>query len=107
MSSRAFLAVSLLISSLFISSLGPANDTSFEWSHDLVVSGGSVTIKVTAAPCHPVTVLLLVDGETITGQIAEVPGTVTLQVPSGTAGAGYTIEVQCPAEADSKSGQVI
>jgi hypothetical protein len=106
MSSRALLAVSLFIGSLLAAN-AVTTKSSFDWSVGPVISGGSVQINVKVAPCHPVTVTLYAGGREIHGTIPEVPGTCTLQVPAGTAGQGWVIEVQCPNSHDSKSGQIL
>jgi hypothetical protein len=97
-------AASILVANL--SSIS-SSATSFDWDHTPVVSGCSVTVRVTAAPCHPVTVTLYVDGREISGQIGEVPGQITLAVPEGIDGQGYTIEIKCPDQRDSESGFII
>ena len=64
MTSRGLLAVSLFIGSLLAANALTAK-SSFDWSVGTVISGGSVEVKVTVAPCHPVTVTLYVGGREI------------------------------------------
>ena len=105
MTSKGLLAVFLFIGSLLAGNAITAR-SSFEWSHGRVVSGSSVEVKVTVAPCHPVTVTIYAGGHEIQGTITSVPGTCTLEIPSGTAGQGYVIEIACPNEHVSESGQI-
>jgi hypothetical protein len=105
MTSRSLLAVSLFIGSLLAVN-AVTTKSSFEWSHGRVVSGGSVEVKVTVAPCHPVTVTIYAGGHEIRRTIERVPGSCTIEIPEGTAGQGYVIEVACPDDHDSRSGQI-
>jgi len=106
MTSRGLLAVSLFIGSLLAGN-AVTTKSSFDWSVGPVISGGSVEVKVTVAPCHPVTVTLYAGGKEIQRTIERVPGTCTLEVPAGTAGQGWVIEVECPDDHDSRSGQIL
>jgi hypothetical protein len=104
---KGLVAVSLfLASTLAATALSPP--TAIEWSHDTVVSGGEVTVKVAAAPCHPVEVILtLTNGMEVHGWVTEAPGECTLKVPEGCSGHGYTLEVKCPNDRSSSQGVVM
>lgn len=107
MSSKGILAVSLFVGSILIVNSRSLAPTSFDWSHDPVVAGASVSVKVTTAPCHPVTVTISIGSYSKSVTINEIPGEASLGVPAGTEGQGYTISVSCPNERDSQSGAVL
>ena len=106
MTVRGFLAVSSFCVSILVTNVAIEAPT-FDWSHDPVISGTSMVVKVKVAPCHPVTVLLVIDGVQVQATIAELPGECTLQVPPGTAGAGYTLSVFCGTDRSTETGQVL
>lgn len=107
MTFKGLFAVSIFLASMLAATeLSPP--TGFQWSHDTVVSGGEVTVKVAGAPCHPVEVILtLTNGIEVRGWITEVPGECTLKVPDGCSGHGFTLEVKCPNDRESTSGVVM
>ena len=107
MSLKGILAVSLFLGSVLIANAGWAKPTAFDWTPGLVVAGAPLEIKVTGAPCHPVTVTLTIGGYSSSGTISEFPGTLSLEVPAGTEGRAYTITVSCPDDRDSHTGQVL
>jgi hypothetical protein len=104
---RGLISVGLFVGMLSVAASSAPEQSAFSWTHGLVIEGAGVEVKVEGSPCHPITVTLQVDGKTVTAQLAEAPGTVTLQVPTGTSGQGYTISVSCPNARDSSSGQVL
>jgi hypothetical protein len=107
MSFKGILAVSLFLGSILIANGGWLAPSSFDWSHDPVVSGAPVAVKVTTAPCHPVTVTITIGSYSKSVTIDEVPGEASLGVPTGTDGQTYTISVSCPDNRDSQSGVVL
>jgi hypothetical protein len=79
----------------------------FDWDYTTVVAGAQVTVRVTDAPCHPITVKLMINGGLVSnGTVPEAPGQVTLSVPSGTQNKPYEIIVSCNGQSDSDSGTV-
>jgi hypothetical protein len=106
MSFKGLVAISLFGSSILLSNFLASSTPAFDWSHGLVVAGGTVKIDVHGSPCEPITVTLYVNGQTITGRIDGAPGSVTLTVPPGCEGQSYTIEIRCPDARTTASGQV-
>jgi hypothetical protein len=78
----------------------------FDWSHTTVTAGSNVTVRVNSAPCHPVTVTLLIDGVPADQTTVEPPGSAELAVPAGSQGAGYTLKLTCNGQQDSRGGVV-
>jgi hypothetical protein len=79
----------------------------FTWSHDPVAAGATVTVKVSVAPCNPVTVTLLIDGNVVDhDEVGSPPGSTTVDVPSGSSGSAWEIRVSCNGRVDSQSGVV-
>jgi hypothetical protein len=104
---KGLIAVSLFFASMVASSLSTA-PTNFDWSHDAVVAGSTVTVKVSGAPCQPVTVVVYVNGEQVgSGTVSEFPGGVTVGVPAGTQGGSYTIVVRCPNDRTTETGPIL
>jgi hypothetical protein len=103
---KYLLAVSLFVASMAVLSDSLASSSIIS-SHDPVAAGTTITVKVTSSPCQPVTVILYIDGVEFRGTIEHVPGTCTLDVPPGTAGRGYVLEVRCPGEVSSEGGTVL
>jgi hypothetical protein len=107
MSSKGFLALSLFIASVLVThtvTMPPV----IESSHSQVTAGETLTVKVTAAACYPVSVVVIIDGDReVRGTISEVPGEVGLPIPPGTTGQSYRIEVSCPNERSSESGTIM
>jgi hypothetical protein len=107
MNSRGLVAISLFVGCIAFMNARFATANSFDWSNDPVISGSTVGVKVTAAPCHPVTVILYVEGQEVDrGTIDDVPGSCDLDVPGGSTGKSYRIEIECPSECDSHTGLI-
>jgi hypothetical protein len=106
MSFKGISAVSLFLGLMLIASSGSLAPSSFDWISGPVVSGGSVDVKVSIAPCHPLTVTLTIGSYSTSVRLLEAPGEVSLPVPAGTEGQQYTITVSCPDDRDTHSGSV-
>jgi hypothetical protein len=81
--------------------------TGIEFTNSPVEAGGEVTVKVTAAPCHPVEVVLTIAGVVVAQSwITEAPGDCRLPVPEFCAGLPFTIEIKCPNDRTTSQGIV-
>jgi hypothetical protein len=79
----------------------------WDWTHDAVVAGETITVKVNVSPCRPVTVVLTIDGHEVDrGTIATPPDSVDLSVPDGTQGQAYVLTVSCNGKSESRNGTV-
>jgi hypothetical protein len=103
---RGFAAVSLFLATILIAN-GSLAPSTIDASHGTVYAGTDLTVKVHAAQCHPVEVVLkLSNGDEIRGTIPEVPGDCTLKVPENSGGMQFTLEVICPNDRVASSGVV-
>jgi hypothetical protein len=106
MSVRGFFVVSLFLGSMVAINAG-AFSTSFDWNPPVVItSGDTLSLKISAAPSHEVTVTLTING-TVTTTTVEVPGVATLKVPGGQEGQQFTLTLEGGGESVSSVGMVI
>jgi|SRR5262245_42405432 len=107
MSSKGLLSVFLLVASVAVSNFLIPWPNAFEWNSSTPVSGGSLDVKVSGAPCQPVTVVLTIGNSRFEGQITEAPGSISFKIPEGLSGAPYTLQISCPQSSETRGGQIM
>lgn len=102
---RQGIAVCLLIAGASAATVVPTIDWSI--AGDTVVAGSTATVRVDSAPQFPVEVRLYVDGILRdSADITTAGDSCDLDVPAGTTGLDWKIEVQSGSETDARRGTV-